>query len=326
MNSPSLVFLDVATLDHGDLDLSRLDRLGKVTLHPLTPAGEIVQRIAEADIVLTNKTVLNAATLTSAPRLKLIAVCATGANNVDLDAAKTRGIRVTNVTGYGSFSVAQHAVAFILNWATQMHRYVGEAKAWSQSPMFTRLDYPVFELAGRTLGLIGTGRIGSEVARMASALGMKVQAAARSKSPISDPQSPIQDPWPRFPTRWIFETSDVISLHCPLTEKTRHIINRESIGWMKRGAFLVNTGRGDLVDELALKEALVSGKLGGAGLDVLSTEPPLADHPLLDERVPNLMITPHSAWTAREARKRLLDEVIANIEAFLRGKDRNRVV
>jgi len=314
-----IVVLDASTLDRGDLDFSGLQRLGKVTFHPVTQKDEVLDRASVAEIVLTNKVVLNAEILVKLPQLRMIAICATGTNNVDLVAAKERGIHVANVAGYATQSVAQHTMTFILNWATQIHRFTREPKAWPQSPVFTRLDYPVMELAGRTLGLIGTGRIGQEVGRLATAFGMVVHSWDRTGS------SKKQTTWPRLPLRKLFEISDVISLHCSLTESTRHIINRESLGWMKSGAFLVNTGRGDLVDEQALKEALLSGKPGGAGLDVLSMEPPSAQHPLIELDFPNLLITPHTAWTAQEARRRLLNEVVANIEAFLRGIDRNRV-
>lgn len=322
MNPPVIVFLDAATLSRNDLDLEILNRLGRAVLHPTTTPAQTAERIRDADVVITNKAVLDSASLTQAARLRLIAVCATGTNNVDLAAARKQGIRVVNVTGYGTASVAQHALGFMLNWATQIHRYTAERQKWPVSPFFTRLDHPVRELAGRSLGLLGTGKIGSEVGRLAEALGMTVRCWARDGGP-STSQNPLR--WPRLALQPLFESSDVISLHCPLTAATRHIINRQTLGWMKKGAFLVNTGRGDLVDEIALREALESGHLGGAGLDVLSVEPPPADHPLLKLDHPDLMITPHSAWTSYEARNRLLQETAANIAAFLKGEERNRV-
>ncbi|MDD2711019.1 MAG: D-2-hydroxyacid dehydrogenase [Verrucomicrobiae bacterium] len=317
--NPSLVLLDAATLDCGDLDWRSLERLGKLERHPVTSAAETAGRVREVDIVLSNKVVLDDAIMAGASRLRAIVVCATGVNDVDLAAAKRRGIVVMNVAGYGSDSVAQHAMAMILNWATQMHRYAAEPRRWCESPMYTRLDYPVFELAGKSLGLAGAGRIGGKVGTLAEAFGMEVRAWAR------DGGAAGKGRWPRLALRELLAASDVVSLHCPLTPETRHLINRESLSWMKPGALLVNTGRGDLIDEPALKEALVSGRLGGAALDVLSVEPPLPDHLLLDPAIPNLLITPHSAWTAREARQRLLDEAAANIAAFLKGEDRNRV-
>lgn len=321
MNSPTLVLLDTATLHQRDLDFSPLQKFGKVISYPSTSPSETIQRLSEATIVLTNKVPLGKDVFREAKSLRLVAICATGTNNVDLVAARDRGVQVRNVTGYSTRAVAQHTMAFILNWATQMHRFIPEANAWAQSPLFVRLDYPIIELSGRQLGLVGTGRIGKEVGRLAETFGMKIKSWDRLGT-ISSPHTP----WPRLPLKDLFQTSDIVSLHCPLTNVTRHIINRESLQWMRSNTFLVNTGRGDLVDESALVEALASGKLGGAGLDVLSAEPPPRHHPLLGLKHPNLMITPHTAWTPLEARKRLLSEVIANIEAFLRGEDRNRIV
>ncbi|MBI4024340.1 MAG: D-2-hydroxyacid dehydrogenase [Verrucomicrobia bacterium] len=323
MPSPLIVFLDTLTLDRNDLDLEPLKRLGDVIFYPRSTREETRARIAGAEVVLTNKAVVDADILVDACKLRLIAVCATGTNNVDLAAARQKGIAVANVTGYGTQTVAQHALAFILNWATQMHRLVREPMEWTKSPIFTRMDYPVIELSGKSLGLAGTGRIGAEVGRLATAFGMTVRAWARAGA--KHPTGGTSD-FPRLPLQELFAVSDVISLHCPLTEETRHIINARSLSWMKAGAFLVNTGRGDLVDETALKDALLSGRLGGAGLDVLAEEPPPPDHPLIGLHLPNLMITPHSAWTSREARARLLREAVANIETFLRGEARNRVV
>lgn len=307
-------------MNRGDLDFGILQRLGELTLYPTSSPKEIPQRISTAHIVLSNKAFLDAQAIAQAPHLQMIAVCATGTNNVDLKAAKERGIRVTNVAGYGTQTVAQHTMTFILNWATQTHRFVHEPETWAKSPIFTRLDYPVTDLAGKNLGLVGTGRIGNAVGNLATAFGMIVKAWGRQGITKTDSL------WPRLTLKELFEASDVISLHCPLTDETRHIINRESLTWMKQGAFLVNTGRGDLIDELALKDTLLSGKLDGAGLDVLSIEPPPPNHPLLHLKHPNLMITPHTAWTSKEARTRLFQEVTANIEAFLQGKSRNVVV
>lgn len=318
MSDFSIVLLDHATWTRGDLDLSPLEALGTVTAYDQTPASEVGQRVSEADVVLSNKVMLDAAALNGSKKLKLICVCATGVNNVDLDAARAKGIRVVNASGYSTQSVAQHAMAFILNWSTQMHRWLPEASKWAESPVFTRLDYPVIELVDKTIGLVGAGRIGFVLGKLAEAFGMTVRAWAR-------PGGKGNGGWPRLALQELLGASDVVSLHCPLTDSTRHLINRESLGWMKKGAFLVNTGRGDLIEETALVEALKQGQLSGAGLDVLSVEPPPPDHPLLRLGHPNLMITPHTAWTTREARSRLLNEVVENIRAFLRGEDRNRV-
>jgi len=319
---PSIVFLDASTLSHGDLDLGVLNHLGHVILYPTSNKNEIIKRIKTAEIVVTNKAILDTEALSHALRLNFISICATGTNVVDLNAAKEKGIRVANVTDYSTSAVAQHTMTFILNWATQIHRYIQEPKLWAKSTTFTRLDYPVIELAGHSLGLLGTGKIGCEVGRLAEAFGMIVRGWARKSSP--HPRK--KDPWPRLPLRQLLANSDIVSLHCPLTEETHHVINRQSLRWMKKGAFLVNTGRGGLVDEMALKEALLAGHLGGAGLDVLSIEPPPPNHPLINLQHSNLMITPHSAWTTHEARKRLLQETVINIEAFLKGKTRNCIV
>jgi glycerate dehydrogenase len=330
MHAVSIIFLDGATLNRGDLDLQPLSRLGSFLGYPITLPAQTVERIRNAEIVLTNKVRLGRSEIDAAQKLKMIAVCATGTDIVDLEAAKERRIVVSNVAGYSTRAVAQHAFAFILNWATQMHRWVAESSAWSKAPIFTRLDYPLVELSGKSLGLVGTGRIGREVGLIAESMGMKVRALDReskgSNGATSSNISDVECCWERLPMKALFEISDVISLHCPLRAETHHLINRETLGWMKKNSFLVNTARGGLIDEVALREALESGRLGGAGLDVLTIEPPPSDHPLLTLRHPNLLITPHAAWTPLETRKRLLAEVVANIEAFRKGEDRNRVV
>lgn len=318
--SDSIVFLDRDTLDAaGDIDFTALNSLGEVILHPVSRAGEIPGRVAGAGIVLTNKAPVDALAMDAAPALKLIQVAATGVNNVDLDAARARGIDVRNVSGYSTPSVVQHTFALMLNLATQAHRYAAEAPLWAESPHFTRLDHPVRELAGKTLGIAGLGAIGRAVARVGEAFGMRVVGLARG-----DGESPPGDHL-RLAKDRFFAEADVISLHCPLTEDTRHLIHAGTLALMKPTAFLVNTGRGDLVDETALIDALRSGRIAGAGLDVLSREPPPSDHPLLDPSIPNLIVTPHTAWSSRESRQRLLDEVVANIRDFRAGGSRNRV-
>ena len=278
-------------------------------------------RIADAEVVITNKVVLDAATIAASPSLRLIAIAATGTNNVDLATAKERGIQVGNVSGYSTDSVAQHVLTFILNLATNIHRSVADPQAWAQSPIFTRLDYPILQLKDLTLGLVGVGNIGSRVGEIAQSFGMKVQCYARSGG-----ASGKHPEWPRISPEDFYASSDVISLHCPLTEATRQCINAETLRQMKPGAFLINTGRGELVDEMALLEALRSGHLGGAGIDVLSPEPPPADHPLLSASLPNLLITPHTAWSSRTARQTLIRGIEANIRAFLdTGETGNRV-
>ncbi|MCB1077928.1 MAG: D-2-hydroxyacid dehydrogenase [Verrucomicrobiae bacterium] len=319
MSQPRIVFLDRKTLDAGDIAFSALEAIGPVTYHEVTRPAEIAERIATADIALTNKVIVDAAAMDAAPDLKLIQVVATGVNNVDLAAARERGIAVCNVSGYSTPSVAQHTFALILNLMTQAHRYGAEAALWSASPIFTRLDHPIAELSGRTLGIAGLGDIGKAVARIGEAFGMRVIGLSR-QGMVSDPTG-----YDRLPREAFFAESDVISLHCPLTDDTKHLIREETLAQMKSTAILINTGRGPLIDEAALIDALRSGRIAGAGLDVLSVEPPAPDHPLLDPTIPNLLVTPHTAWASRESRRRLLDRVVENLKAFLEGAPLSQV-
>ncbi|MCB1232654.1 MAG: D-2-hydroxyacid dehydrogenase [Verrucomicrobiae bacterium] len=320
-DSPTLVFLDRDTLDAGDVDFSDLEAIGPVTYFPLTRSGERASRVGEAEIILTNKVMIDVETMDAAPKLKLIQVVATGINNVDVEAAKARGIAVCNVSGYSTPSVTQHTFALMLDLLSHVHTYAAEAPKWAESPIFTRLDHSIGELAGRTLGIAGLGSIGKSVATVAEAFGMKVIGLAREGGGTSTGT----DGYERLPKERFFAESDVITLHCPLTEATQDLINRETLGMMKSTAVLINTGRGPLINESDLVEALKAGTIAGAGLDVLSVEPPPADHPLLDPSIPNLMITPHTAWASREARLRLLDRVVENLHAFLAGERLNRV-
>ena len=317
-----IVFLDACTVSReDDVDLSGVMALGDWTSYAITAPAETANRIADAEVVISNKVMLDAAAIAAAPNLRLIAVAATGTNNVDFEAAKARGIQVCNVSGYSTHSVAQHVMTLILNLVTNIHRSVVQPEAWPQSPIFTRLDYPIQQLNDLTLGLVGVGNIGSRVGEIAEAFGMKVQCYARSGSKAS-----AHPEWPRVAPDAFFASSDVVSLHCPLTAGTHALINAESLGKMNPGAFLINTGRGELLDEAALLESLNSGHLGGAGLDVLSPEPPRADHPLIKAGLPNLLITPHTAWSSRTARQTLIHGIEANIRAFQEtGEATNRV-
>jgi glycerate dehydrogenase len=322
MANHSIVFLDSSTLDAGDISFDRLSSLGALTLHPTTAPHEVAERISGSEIVITNKVVLDRANIAGAPALRLIVVAATGYNNVDLAAASESGIPVCNVAGYSSATVAQHTIALLLNLATNVHRFAAEAEAWSRSPIFTRLDYPVTELAGKTLGIAGLGDIGSRVGVIAAALGMKIHVLGREGS--SNPRHPE---WPRVERETFFRESDAVTLHCPLTSDTENLINADTLALMKPTAIVLNTGRGPLVDEPSLLEALRSKRLAGAGLDVLRSEPPAPDQALLAAAatLPNLLVTPHTAWTSREARIRLLDGVTSNVEAFLNGTPTNVV-
>ncbi len=314
-----LVFLDLATTNRDDLDFSELEKLGTLTTYPMTAPHEIAERIKDANIVLSNKVVIGADEMDSAPDLKLIQVVATGVNNIDLDAAKARDLAVCNVSGYSTEAVAQHVFASLLNLTSNVHRFAAEPEKWAESPIFTRLDYPVGELNGKTLGIVGLGSIGKAVARIGKAFGMEVIAYGREGSGNSGEI-------PRLSPEAFFAASDVITLHCPLTEETKHLINGETLSLMKPGAILVNTGRGDLVHEEALVTALRNGTIGGAAIDVLTPEPPPADHPFLTAGLDNLFITPHTAWSTREARQRLLNGVVENIKSFRNGEQVNRVV
>lgn len=305
------VFLDTLTMKPEELDTSALENaLEHWDFFETTSPDEVAARIANADIVITNKVDLDRALIENAPNLKLICVCATGTNNIDLAAAAEKNIPVKNVTGYTGSSLAQHTIALLLALATRWHQYNEDVKKgkWSQSPIFCRLDYPVMELAGKNLGIIGYGDLGRKVAGLGEALGMNILIAQSSSGAEKSGRVSLEQ---------LVAESDVISLHCPLTEQNQQMVNREFLTAMKDSAFLINTARGGLVDESALAEALKSGTIAGAALDVLSVEPPPVDHPLLAGDIPNLIITPHNAWISLESRQRLLDGVVSNIHQWL---------
>jgi glycerate dehydrogenase len=305
------VFLDLASVDRGDLDLSRLRGACKNwELHPATAPGETRARISNAQVVVTNKVVLDATLLGGASDLRLVCVAATGTNNLDLEAAASLGIGVRNVRGYATASVVQHVLALILNHFIRLtdQRDAVRRGDWSRSTQFCLLDHPIEEVAGRTLGIVGCGELGGAVARMARCLDMEVLVARRPGGDTRPDRLPLVELLPRV---------DVLSLHCPLTPETRGLIGPEELALMKPEALLVNTARGGIVDEEALASALRRHQIGGAALDVLSEEPPPLGHPLLAPDLPNLTLTPHVAWASRAARQRLLDAVAANIEAYL---------
>ena len=323
MEHPHIIFPDISTMDAGDIDFSPLASIGTFESFPTTPPALVATRLAVADVAIVNKVVLGAAEMDACPRLRLIQLSATGYNNIDLQAASDRGISVCNVRGYSSDSVAQHTIGLLLNLVTSIHRFANEASRWCESPIFTRLDYPISELAGKTMGIVGSGGIGTRVADIAAALGMGIQFLQRRGSATRSLPGR-----PRVASDEFFASSDVISLHCPLTDENRHMIDATSLARMKRSAILINTGRGDLVDEAALAQALADDQIAAAGLGVLSTEPPAADHPLirLAQTSPGrLIITPHSAWAAVEARRRLLEGIVGNIRAWQAGQPQNLV-
>ncbi|MEE4376848.1 MAG: 2-hydroxyacid dehydrogenase [Candidatus Competibacteraceae bacterium] len=308
------VFLDRASLDLNDLDLSALDNcLPTMRYYPKTSSVQVIERIAGATVVISNKVVLDAAALESAPELRLICVAATGTNNVDLEAATRLGITVCNCQGYGTPSVVQHVFSLTLALMTHLpdyHRAVAEQR-WQGAEQFCLLDFPIRELAGKTLGIIGYGELGKNVARIAEAFGMQVLIAQRPGT--LEPENG------RVPLPILLPQVDVLSLHCPLTPDTRSLIGTWELALMRRDAILINAARGGIVDETALARALQEGALGGAGVDVLTEEPPTQGNPLLEKGIPNLIVTPHCAWGSREARQRLTGQLVENIAGFLQG-------
>jgi glycerate dehydrogenase len=312
------VFLDSGSLHPGDLDLAELEAVAEWTFHPHSDPATVVQRIAGAEVVITNKVVLDADTLAAAPHLKLVAIAATGTDNVDLEAARRLGIAVTNVVGYATPAVTQHVFALLLALITRLSDYSESVRTgrWSDSRHFCLLDWPIDELAGRTLGIAGLGELGRSVANVARAFGMDVRIARLPGRPADPERTPLAELLPEL---------DALSLHCPLTDETRGLIGADALARLPDHALLINTARGGIVDGEALAESLRAGTIGGAGLDVLEPEPPPRDHPLLAPDLPNLIVTPHVAWASRQARQRLTAELAANIRAFASGESRNRV-
>ena len=322
MDAPlRIVFLDAMTF--GDVSLDLFTENWQCEVHSVTGSHEVLRRIDACPVVVTNKVALDRAILNApeARALRFIAEAATGTDNIDLAAARERGIAVANVPGYAAQSVAQFTIALILELATRAGRYIDLVRAgsWQKSPIYTRLDFPMTELAGKKLGIVGYGNIGRRVAEIARGLGMEVLIAMRPGTKDSSGGRVALDE--------LLKMADFISLHCPLTPATKGMIDARALGVMKPSAFLINTARGALVDEAALIAALKDKKLAGVALDVISSEPPPADHPIVraTKELDNLLVTPHCAWSAREARERLLAEVKANILAFTRGQERNRV-
>ena len=317
------VFPDFATVSRNDIDLASLEATGiDLALHGVTTPEELPARLAPAEILITNKIRIGAAELAAAPDLKLICLSATGVNNVDLEAAQARGIGVCNITAYCTASVVQHVYALILALTHHLAGYqrLLQQGAWKNSPQFCLLDYPIRELAGRKLGIVGYGELGRGVARVAPAFGLEVLVSERPGGP-PDPADAGRLPFER-----VLEEADILSLHCPLTDATRGLVDAAALARMQPSAILINTARGALVDSAALADALRSGRIAGAGIDVLPQEPPVDGDPLLDGSIPNLIITPHVAWAARESRQRAIDEIAANISSFMAGGRRGRVI
>lgn len=314
-----IVVLDGYALNPGDMSWSELQALGEVTIYDRTATADIVTRAINADAVLTNKTPLTAETLQSLPQLKYIGVLATGYNVVDIDAARRHGIVVTNIPAYSTSSVAQMVFAHLLAITNRVEYYTAENQSgrWSANSDFSYLAHPLTELAHKRMGIVGLGNIGSAVAQIALALGMEVAAYT------SKPAEALPKGIAKVSLDELFATCDVVSLHCPLTAETRHMVNANRLRTMKPTAILINTGRGDLVCEQDLADALNAHTICAAGLDVLSQEPPCADNPLL--HADNCYITPHIAWASTEARMRLMNITIENLKAFMKGAPQNCV-
>ena len=314
-----IVELDGYAANPGDLSWEPLQELGELTVYDRTPASLVVERAKDADIILINKVLITEEVLSQLPRLKYIGVLATGYNVVDVKAATKRGVVVTNIPAYSTESVAQMTFAHILNITNRIGHYARQSREgrWSSNPDFCYWDTQLWELSGKTIGIVGLGNIGMRVATIARYFGMDVFAYTSKNS--ADLPEGIQ----KTTLDGLFAVSDIVSLHCPLTADTRHLINRESLEKMKEGSILINTGRGPLVDEEAVADALASGHLGGYGADVMIDEPPSPNNPLLAQR--NAFITPHIAWATREARQRLMDICVRNVKAFIEGKRLNAV-
>ena len=309
-----IVILDGYTENPGDLSWEGLENLGALTVYPYTAPNEIISRIGNAEIVLTNKTPLTVETFSACPSIRYVGVLATGFNVVDIEAARKRGIVVANVPTYGTTAVAQYVFALLLEICHHVghHNEAVQKERWTCGRDFCFWDYPLIELTGKTFGIIGYGRIGRATANIARAFGMNVIAYDAF---IKDDNILSLDE--------VLKHSDIISLHCPLTKESTGIINRKTISQMKNGVILINTSRGPLINEADLREALLSGKVQGAAVDVVSTEPIRSDNPLLG--LESCLITPHIAWAPKESRQRLMDVAIDNVKAFLSGNPINNV-
>jgi len=344
----NIVILDGYTSNPGDLSWDGIAKHGNLAVYDHTPAALTIERACDAEIVISNKTALGAAEINQLPKLRYIGLLSTGYNIVDLDAAKRHGIAVTNIPAYSTPSVAQLVFALLLELCNNAgkHSVSVHAGEWARSRDFCYWKFPLVELAGKTMGIVGFGNIGRATAKIAKAFGMNVLACGRpgaetsgaitdfstpggrrqgGSHPALQNETPLQCVFSQLSTlEEVLSSSDVVSLHCPLFSETVGLINRETIAMMKHGALLINTSRGGVINERDVADALADGRLGGAGMDVLSTEPPKPDNPLLS--APNCVITPHIAWATREARTRLIHVLEENLAAFIAGKPQNLVV
>lgn len=316
----NIVVLDGFTMNPGDLSWNELEKLGTLKVYDRTSPEQLLERAADAEAVLTNKTVLNAAALRNMPKLKYVGVLATGYNVVDIAVAKELGIVVTNIPAYSTESVAQMVFAHILNITHSVGRYAGEAHAgvWSRQADFSYTNSPLMELYGKKIGIIGFGNTGSATARIARAFGMEVLVyTSKSQSALPEGMTKAAS------VEEVFSNSDIVSLHCPLNDKTVEIVNAHHLSLMKESAILINTGRGGLVNENDLAEALKAHRIKAVGLDVMVNEPPMENNPLLG--LDNCFITPHIAWATYEARTRLMNQTVMNLKSFIEGKIINNV-
>lgn len=315
-----IVVLDAYTLNPGERRWEELEELGEVVVHDRTAQLDVVRRAKDAEVVLTNKTILDGFILNLLPKLKYIGVLATGYNVVDLDVARQRGIVVTNIPAYSTQSVAQMAIAHLLNITQRVAHYAHEVHngVWSAQPDFCYWNTPLIELAGKKIGIVGFGNTGQATAQIAEALGMEVWVYT------SKPKKSLPKKYQKVTLNELFSACDVVSLHCPLTAENKEMVNSFRLSLMKQGAILINTSRGGLIDEKALEQALLSGKLLGAGLDVLSSEPVPNGNPLL--KLKNCFITPHIAWATRESRMRLMNQAVENLKAWMEERTINNVL
>ena len=313
------VFLDYASLDQNDLDFSELHAVFEnLTLYPASTEEQVLERIQDVDVVITNKVRISAEVIQQLPQLKLILISATGTNNVDLVQAKKSGIVLCNCQAYGTSAVAQHTLMLMLALSTsviQYHQAVQKGE-WQKAQQFCLLDFPIVELAGKTLGIIGYGELGQAVAQLAKAFGMQIMVGALPNRPQHEGRVQLDE---------LLSQADYVSLHCPLTAETKDLIDAKAFDRMKSSAFLINCARGGIVNEQALADALIHKKIAGAATDVLTVEPPKQGNVLLNIDIPNLIITPHSAWGSVDARQRIVQQLMENVKAFQNGQSIRQV-
>ena len=308
------VFLDYASLDQNDLNFKDLEKtFDEWEIYPSTSSEQLLERIQNVDVIISNKVVVNAEAIQQCPNLKLILISATGTNNIDLVQAKKQGIVVCNCQAYGTSAVAQHTLMLMLNLATSFKQYERAVQNgdWNKASQFCLLDYPIIELEGKTLGILGYGELGKAVAKLAEAFGMKILVGALPNRPVQENRIPFNE---------LLSQVDFLTLHCPLSTDTQNLIDAKAFDAMKPSAFLINCARGGIVNEQDLADALIAGKIAGAATDVLMVEPPKDGNVLLNSEIPNLLITPHSAWGSVDARQRIVQQMVENVEAFKKGQ------